>query len=125
MIRKLLLVGAVALAGAIALPAAFSVSAQEGPPPLPSSAPASRAGCPPLVQRSGRMGRSDVPIGGEAATAVTVPAEFVEQAGTDTVYFGTTGAVARVDVATGEVTTYAEGLPVSAFEAGKPGSGSN
>lgn len=64
-----------------------------------------------------------VPTGGDATTEVAVPEDLQELAGAEVVYFGTTGGVARVDPETGDVTTYAEGLPVSSFEAGEPGSG--
>ena len=123
MIRKLLLVGAVALAGAVALPAAFNASAQEGGPPPPPGASSLASGLSATGSTIGPDGALYIPIGGEAPTAIAVPEEFVELAGTETVYFGTTGSVARVDVETGEVTTYAEGLPVTSFEGSEEGSG--
>ena len=54
--------------------------------------------------------------------AITLTPEQAEATGADTAYFGLTGSVARVDSATGAVTTYADGLPSIAF--GEPGEGS-
>jgi hypothetical protein len=121
MFKKLMLAGAVALAGAAVVSAAL-VSAQEGPPP-PSAGSSIASGLSSTGGVIGPDGALYVAIGGEAPTEVTVPDEFVELAGVETVYFGLTGSVARVDLASGEVTTAADGLPVSSFEGPEEGSG--
>jgi hypothetical protein len=121
MLKKLVLAGAVAFAGAAALSAAI-VSAQEGPPP-PSAGSSIASGLSSTGGVIGPDGALYVAIGGEAPTAVTVPDELVELAGTETAYFGLTGSVARVDVETGTVSSIADGLPVSSFEGTEEGSG--
>lgn len=107
---------------ALSLAAAASISAQEGPPP-PSAGEVIAGGLSATGAAIGPDGALYVPIGGEANIPVSVPEDLQDMLGAETAYFGTGGSVARVDPATGDVTTYASGLPVITTEEGEPGNG--
>lgn len=129
MFRKVVMGAALLVAGAAL--SLTAVSAQEegpGEPVLisyegPSAGTTIASGLSATGAGIGPDGALYVGIGGDASTEIAVPEDLQELAGTDIVYFGTTGSVARVDPETGDVTTYADGLPVTSFAADEPGSG--
>ena len=111
--KKLLLVGAAALAGAAVLSVAV-VSAQEGPPPPPSAGSSIASGVSSTGADIGPDGALYAGVGGSAESGdavLTLPADLAEMFGIESVLFGDNSTVMRVDPETGEVTTYADGLP--------------
>lgn len=100
--RMLVLVGLVA-ACAAAIPAI--AAAQDGPPPPPSSGTVLASGLSSTGGAVGPDGAFYVAYAGIAGSEViTLPPDLAELFGQESVNFGLTGGVARVDAETGEVT---------------------
>jgi hypothetical protein len=89
---------------AVSLAFATSVSAQEGPPP-PSAGEVIASGLSSTGGAVGPDGAFYVAYAGTGGSEViTLPADLAEMFGEETVNFGLTAGVARVDPDTGEVT---------------------
>jgi hypothetical protein len=117
-----MLIGAgLLIAGVAGIPAVIA-TAQGGPPP-PSSGTVLASG---LSSTGGAVGPDGAFYVAQAGTGgpteIIFPDDIAELFGADKGYFGFTGGVARVDPATGDVTTMT-GLPSGALEPGGEGSG--
>lgn len=107
-----LVAGAVVALAAVML-GAVSAFAQDGPPP-PSAGTVLASGISSTGGAIGPDGAFYAGVGGSAKSGddeITLPDEFAELFGLETVLFGTNSTVMRVDTATGAATVYADGLP--------------